>query len=744
MKIQIVLTAASLLFTLGVSGQASFDTCAAAAADTNPITAAGTFSIALVDGSEVPDPVCADNGGGATAGEWYKFVPPISETVTVTSNSDVLPQNSGRDPRVHIYTGSCGALTCIAGDDDSGAGFTAEVSFSVTAGNTYYIAWDNRWEDDAFDWELIMGTPPPPPAPITFTSFSVPVGFSGSDRAAVDMDGDGLDDLVAVTSTVIDIAYQGAPTPGNPPTPNWTLSEIVTTPANNTPSWSLAAADYDGNGYTDLLYGGGSGVTFMKANSDGTAFTEISYPQDIFSQRSNFIDINNDGHLDAFVCHDVEPNVYYLNDGSGNLGFIQGAEFDYQQSNPCETTDTSEPSYPYTVPTFIDNTGAPGSLGANCQGGNYGSLWVDYDNDRDMDLFLAKCRGGSNAHKYNELWQNDGNGGFVNVADGSGYYQLILPSAGHNNSSNLGDPVQTWSAAWADYDNDGDMDVYVGASSFSDGGHKYMKNNGIETGTFDFTDDSATALAMQSPPTGIENAPGDFNNDGWVDILTSGNILFNNGNGTFTLHSSGMPPSGAIGDFNGDGFLDVFNGNLRINDADNGNHWSKIRLIGVQSNIHGIGARIELNTTGLGTQIRDVRAGEGFRYMSTINAHFGIGAETTINSITIYWPSGTVDVLLNPAIDTFHTVTEGETLSLEDSLVEDLILYPNPTKDVLNLNATYGFENAVYTVFDLNGKRIMNSRFESNTIDVSNLSTGNYILRIMDNGRIKTQKFIKQ
>jgi len=44
----------------------------------------------------------------------------------------------------------------------------------------------------------------------------------------------------------------------------------------NTPFWSLAAGDFDGNGYNDLLYGGGSGVTFMRANNDGTAFTEIS------------------------------------------------------------------------------------------------------------------------------------------------------------------------------------------------------------------------------------------------------------------------------------------------------------------------------------------------------------------------------------------------------------------------------------------------------------------------------------
>ena len=68
---------------------------------------------------------------------------------------------------------------------------------------------------------------------------------------------------------------------------------------------------------------------------------------------------------------------------------------------------------------------------------------------------------------------------------------------------------------------------------------------------------------------------------------------------------------------------------------------------------------------------------------------------------------------------------------------------PKPIITV-NLNEDYGFENAVYSVFDITGKRVLNDRFYSNTIDVSELSSGNYILRVMHNGVIKTQKFIKQ
>ena len=518
------------------------------------------------------------------------------------------------------------------------------------------------------------------------------------------MNNDKLDDLVSIVDDdnndifEIQINYQNADQSTN----LFSKVVITTTEPDHEPSWSLAAGDIDGNGYNDLLYGGGAGVTFMRANSNGTAFTEESFPNYVFSQRSNFIDLNNDGELDAFVCHDVDPNVYFINDGSGNLSFYQGA------GGPISS-----------------------GLGLHPDGGNYGTVWIDYDNDRDMDLFIAKCRGGSgNTNKINEIWRNNGNNTFTEVGS----------------AANLDDPVQTWSSAWADYDNDGDMDAYIGASSNSDGTHRLMINNGDGTFSAFIGGDFASA------PFGIENAPGDFNNDGYVDILTNGQIAFNDANGpgvfpTFTLYSSGMPPSGPIGDINDDGFLDVFNGNLRINDG-NSNNYIKVCTIGQtgmgKTNLNGIGARVEIVTPGIGTQIRDVRSGEGFRYMSSLNTHFGIGSDTSVTTLTIYWPSGIVDVILNPNINETICVTEGETLSLQQSFVEDLILYPNPTKDVLNLNATYGFEDAIYSVFDMNGRRVMNSKFTSNTIDVSQLSAGNYILRILQDGAQKSQKFIKQ
>ncbi|RLD29349.1 MAG: hypothetical protein DRI70_02440, partial [Bacteroidetes bacterium] len=91
------------------------------------------------------------------------------------------------------------------------------------------------------------------------------------------------------------------------------------------------------------------------------------------------------------------------------------------------------------------------------------------------------------------------------------------------------------------------------------------------------------------------------------------------------------------------------------------------------------------------------------------------------------------------------TILEGSTvLGLEDTLVNNLILYPNPAQDILNLGNLTDFDDPIFSVFDMTGKRVMNARLASDFVDVSNLAQGNYILRVFDNSTIKTQRFIKK
>lgn len=628
--------------------------------------------------------VCAQNGNGQTASEWYKFTPSVSTNYTLTTN---LTQNNPRiDTRLHLYSGTCESLICIGGDDDTGTNNSSVLQVNLTAGVTYLIAFDNKWTSTGF-WFQIVQTPTPQnpivTTPVTFTNVSQTI--NGTGICVVDMNSDYRDDIVGVSTTNIQIKEQnsdGSFTLKNAPT----SSNIA-----YMPTWSLAAGDIDKNGFNDLVLGGGSGVSFLYANATGTGYTHTSNTNYVFSQRSNMVDLNKDGHLDVFVCHDVAPNVYYKNNGTGTLNFMQGG------------------------------------IGNHPNGGNYGSIFVDYDNDGDSDLFIAKCRGGNaNGANINEMHRNDGNYVFTDVSD-----QL-----------NLNDPIQTWSSAWADYDNDGDMDALVGASSMTNGSHKLMKNTLINPTTpFEpFENISENSGWHNNISTNIEHIAHDFDNDGWVDVLGGGNkIMYNNRNLTF---SSATAPftQGAVGDLNNDGFLDVFLNGVIYRNNGNSNNWIKINLKGIQSNYNGIGARVEIYGA-FGKQIRDVRSGEGFKFMSSLTTHFGIGTNTSITQVKVIWPSGLVDLITNPIINQSLTIIEGSALSRTDLELSKYEIYPNPANSLLTINGNKQIQKI--EIYDNKGMKIK-ININNNTLDVSNLSSGIYFIKIYDENNLKTdKKFIK-
>ena len=125
------------------------DTCATAQAVT-----AGTTTVTAVDGTEIPDPICAANGTGASVGEWFSYTATVDGIANVTTN---IPANAGGDTRVHVYVGACGSLTCIAGNDDVDVGnmnYLSDTTFPVTMGTTYIIAFDDRWSAAGFDFVL--------------------------------------------------------------------------------------------------------------------------------------------------------------------------------------------------------------------------------------------------------------------------------------------------------------------------------------------------------------------------------------------------------------------------------------------------------------------------------------------------------------------------------------------------------------------------------------------------------------
>jgi hypothetical protein len=516
---------------------------------------------------------------------------------------------------------------------------------------------------------------------VSFTNRNDLIGaYPCYSSVAVDMNGDYLDDYVRVSEDGIGIDYQQ---------PDHTFNSVFITMAiQNVPDWSVAAGDIDGNGYNDLFLGNASRVSFVFANADGTAYTEDAKPGYIFSQRSTFADINNDGLLDAFICHDTAQSRPYRNGGGQNMILDQ---------------------------SLIVTLDRPG---------NYAAIWVDYDNDGDTDMYLTKCKGGApvgDPNRDNAMYTNNGDGTFTENAEDIG----------------MKDNAQSWSTVFEDFDNDGDFDAFIVNHDFQ---NRLMENDG----TGNFTDVIAGSGIDPTDLGAWENQSGDFNNDGFVDIFSemSKEIYFNNGDMTFT--GQDLPfDEGGIGDFNNDGFLDVVNeGNLFMNDG-NANNWIKIGLEGVESNKNGIGARVKI-VGDWGTQMREVRSGQGFSHMNSLLAHFGIGTSTAVETLIIEWPSGTVDVIENPAIDQTHIIVEGSSpLAVSDFQKKDLKLYPNPTSDILNFSLK-GIGNTAVQIIDVSGKMVMGTKIShDNQIDVASLESGVYFVMLQVDKKTVTYKFVK-
>jgi len=556
---------------------------------------------------------------------------------------------------------------------------------------------------------------------VTFTNSNSSLNNSNVNSGVAigvgDMNGDGLDDIVRLdNSSSLEIEYQNA-------SGNFTRLDYGSIGGS---AWGICIADVDENGYNDIIAGGAyNGIKLLLANSDGSNYSSstLSNPS-IFVQNINFADIDNNGTTDVFICHDDGVSSPYSNNGSGSM------TYDLNLINTAST----EPS---------DNSG------------NYGSIWTDYDNDGDLDLYISKCRLGvsdpDDGRRLNLMFQNDGSGNFTEVAPACG----LQPKA------------QSWAAAFEDIDNDGDMDCVLI-------NHDITSMIFENTGSGSFTDITASSgISTQLSGLGndgIQVIMEDFNNDTYVDIFITSKssdfyLFTNDGDNTFTEETTPFPgndniQSAAVGDLNNDGFVDViagyangFNGpsstddRLYLNDG-NSNNWSKVKLNGVASNINGIGARVEIDGTW-GTQIREVRSGESYGTVNSMISHFGLASATAITKITVKWPSGTEDIVLNPNINEQIEIAEGETLNISQFEIGEFKVSPNPVTSELVISGSKIANLQSIELYDITGKKVdlvQPENFETQrfVIKVSHLNSGLYLLKAIVDSQVLVSKIIKE
>ena len=444
---------------------------------------------------------------------------------------------------------------------------------------------------------------------------------SGVAIGVCDMNGDGLDDIARMDEGhLLTFEYQNA------------QGSMFTTyehgPVSGGSEWSMCIADVDNNGFNDVITGGAyNDVKLIQANNDGSSYSLSELPgTSLFVQGSNFADINNDGMIDYFACHDDAESRIWGNDGTGVL--VEQNDWIDMATNPIS-----------------DNSG------------NYGSVWTDFDNDGDIDLYIAKCRQGvtdpTDPRRINALFVNDGDGNYTEMAD---EYGLKIG-------------WQSWTADFQDVNNDGHLDCFIT-------NHDYQAQLLINDGTGHYNDVSATA-GINVGGTPIQGVMRDFDNDGWVDILVAGgsqHLFLNNGDTTFTevtgLFDNNDMESYALGDLNNDGFVDIYAGYafiytnpsniddvLWMNDG-NTNNYLAVSTTGTISNRNGIGARIEIYGDW-GIQIREVRSGESYGIMNSMHQYFGLGTSTTVDSLIVRWPSGLIDVHYDIDINEKLALIEG-------------------------------------------------------------------------------------
>ncbi len=381
--------------------------------------------------------------------------------------------------------------------------------------------------------------------------------------------------------------------------------------------------DYNNDGHIDFFVANRQNVgNFLYTGLGDTNFTAVvagNVVTDIANSNSgSWVDLDRDGNLDLYVVNFQGNDWYYHNNGAPNFDF-----------------------------TRID-TLLPVLDGANF---SISGSWADFNNDRLPDLFV-----GNAGTQSDDLYRNDGGYNFTRTV--------------------LADGAASVGQSWGDYDNDGSLDLFV-ANTLSQNNVLYH-NSGPPL--YSFTP-VVSSIVSNDGGSSVGSAWGDYDNDGDLDLFVANdggnNYLYQNDgppNYTFTkitlgdaVNDGGNSFGAVWGDYDRDGFLDLFVAN-RLNQKNflyhnngNGNHWLEFTCQGTVSNRSAIGAKIRLKATINGTsiwQLREIEGQSGYNSQN-LTAHFGLGDAAAADSAIVEWPSGQTDYYVHLPANRFDTFVEG-------------------------------------------------------------------------------------
>jgi hypothetical protein len=432
------------------------------------------------------------------------------------------------------------------------------------------------------------------------------------------------------------------------------------------------AADYDNDGWTDV-YLTAVGPNALYHNNAGKGFSDVTRAAgvaggDIFSASCAFTDVDRDGDVDLFVVNYVDARV-------GNNVFCGDTSRKFRiYCHPLTFMPHHNVLYRNNGNgTFTDVSKEAGIL--DRRGNGLGVVAGDYDDDGWPDVFVA------NDSTPNFLFHNEQGRGFREVALVSGV-----------SVASDGNPRAGMGTDFGDYDNDGDLDLFVTNHELE--AHTLFRNLGkalFEDATFPSGVGSATL-----PYVGFGAVFFDADNDADLDLgIVNGHVmnspghvrpgateaqrklLLRNTSGRFTDVGRQAGPGFSVdkvgralaaADIDNDGDLDLLvvnNGgpvDLLRNEGGSGNNAIVIRLIGTTSNRDAIGARVKVTAGGV-TQIREVKAGSSYLSQNDLRVHVGVGKAMQIDRVEVRWPNGQSETISGAMVNQIVTVTEGKGIS---------------------------------------------------------------------------------